>query len=165
MVMAQIPAMLLGILMDWAWLNWRRHRSARGWAAAVGVFAGWAAITRPVEALAFAMPIGLAMAWTCAGSLARPSHAPRCLCLPERRRFLALQVVFDLGVTGRLLKTPYVLYLEENQPGAVFGTSSGQIGRPETQLPQKQIYNAQLASMEQKSLAAGRYLGWVSGRE
>lgn len=162
MVMAQIPAMLLGILMDWAWLNWRRHRFA-GWAAAVGVFAGWAAITRPVEALAFALPIGLAMAWDLRRQPGKTIGRTALLLLAGGAPFLALQGVFDLGVTGKLLKTPYVLYLEENQPGAVFGTSSGQIGRPETQLPQKQIYNAQLAAMEQKSRGGGT-LPWLGER-
>src|SRR6185312_2794184 len=60
MVMAQIPVMLLGLLMAWAWLRWRGERKA-GWAVAIGAFAGWAAITRPVDALAFALPIGIAM--------------------------------------------------------------------------------------------------------
>ena len=35
--------------------------------------------------------------------------------------FLVLQLVFDYGVTGHLLRTPYSYYLVEDQPGSAFG--------------------------------------------
>ena len=54
------PMLLLGLLLVWAWLRWRRGRR-RGWAWAMGVFAGWGAITRPADALCFAVPVGCAL--------------------------------------------------------------------------------------------------------
>ena len=207
MVMAQIPVMLLGLLMAWAWLRWRRERSSQ-WAATVGAFAGWAAITRPVDALAFAIPIGLAMAWDLKGNiitrLAGPlgsDELPSGLSLrvedsrvagrlfrsgPTTRPplenkspnpllrtaiallagalpFLALQGVFDWGVTGNPFKTPYVTYLEQNQPGSVFGSGPAAMGHPTTTLPQKQIYFSELSSMEQSGRMAG-VLRWLQGR-
>jgi hypothetical protein len=48
--------------MVWAFLRWRRNHGPR-WALAVGLLAGWAAITRPADALCYALPIGLAMLW------------------------------------------------------------------------------------------------------
>jgi hypothetical protein len=54
------PMLLLGLLMTWAWLHWRQRRTWR-WALSIGVFAGWGAITRPADALCFAIPIGVAI--------------------------------------------------------------------------------------------------------
>lgn len=162
MVMAQVPAMLLGLLMIWAWLHWRKNRLA-GWAAAVGIFAGWAAITRPVEALAFALPVGLAMAWDLRRQSPPAIIRNALLLLAGAAPFLALQGVFDLGVTGRLFKTPYVLYLDQNQPGTVFGSSARQVGRVETLLAQKQIYNAGLDQMDQNQRGDGT-MSWLGNR-
>src|SRR5882724_5318888 len=60
MIMSHLPMLLLGLLMVWAWLRWRREHRVR-WAILVGVFSGWAAITRPADAIAYALPIGIAM--------------------------------------------------------------------------------------------------------
>lgn len=161
MVMAQVPLMLLALLMAWAWLHWRRERKW-GWAALIGLFAGWAAITRPVDALAFALPVGLAMAWQLRSQpmahWARNVLAVALGALP----FLALQLVFDAGVTGAPLKTPYVLYLEQNQPGSVFGSGAA-MDRPQTELRQKQIYYAQLTGAETSQRKAGG-LAWAALR-
>src|SRR5687768_2801185 len=82
LLMAQVPALLLGLLMFWAFLRWleARERGAaaredssappeserlRGnrvqwiWIAVVGVMAGWMAITRPVDAMCYALPVGM----------------------------------------------------------------------------------------------------------
>ncbi len=69
--------------------------------------------------------------------------------------FLALQVIFDLGVTGRPFKTPYVQYLERYQPGSTFG-STPRDHIPVAALPQKQAYLYWLVHDEQ----ANRQLGW-----
>lgn len=55
--------------------------------------------------------------------------------------FLALQAVFDKGVTGSYVKTPYTLYLEQDQPGTAFGFHPfDPAARPRSPLPQKQDY-------------------------
>lgn len=69
--------------------------------------------------------------------------------------FLTLQAVFDWGVTGNPWKTPYVSYLEQNQPGSVFGSDGKEISRPTTNLPQKQIYFAQLTNLERRARSRG----------
>jgi hypothetical protein len=162
MVMAQVPIMLLGLLMAWAWLRWRREHGLR-WAATVGSFAGWAAITRPVDALAFAVPIGLAMAWNLRreslGRMGRTAMVLAAGAIP----FLTLQAVFDWGVTGNPLKTPYVMYLEQNQPGSVFGSGTDAMARSGSELPQKQIYFSELTSMTRSGLKSGT-LFWIEGR-
>lgn len=177
MAMAQVPSALLGLLVVWAYLRWRRERRT-AWAAAVGAFAGWAAVTRPVDALAFAVPVGLAMAWDLlrrreAGAEerdGRPTSGPARSSWAERGRtagvvlagatpFLLLQVAFNVGVTGRPLYSPYVLYLDQNQPGSVFGTggsaATAAATRPASALPQKQVYYEGLLANEADRRKAG----------
>src|SRR5688572_10342404 len=61
MIVVSHPAMLLlGLALVWAWLRWRRTPTL-WWAAAIGAIAGWAAITRPVDAICYAIPVGVAM--------------------------------------------------------------------------------------------------------
>jgi len=58
MLLSQMPMLLFGLSMMLAWLRWRRKPTA--WRCVlIGVFAGWAAITRPLDALCFALPIGV----------------------------------------------------------------------------------------------------------
>src|SRR6185437_140170 len=60
MVMSQGPMLLLGLGVVWAYLQWRRTRSW-SWAIVIGLFAGWGAITRPIDAVVFAAPVGVAI--------------------------------------------------------------------------------------------------------
>ena len=120
MVMSHLPMLLLGLLMVWAWLRWRASRRVR-WALVLGIFSGWAAITRPADAVIYALPIGIAM-------IAQLWKHPRRQALPAAAAlligaapFLALQVVFDKGVTGHALESPYTYSLKLDQPGTQFG--------------------------------------------
>ncbi|HZL37125.1 MAG TPA: glycosyltransferase family 39 protein [Tepidisphaeraceae bacterium] len=62
LITSHVPMLLLGLLMVLAWMRWRQRRAFR-WAAAVGLLAGWAAITRPADAVIYALPVGIAMFW------------------------------------------------------------------------------------------------------
>jgi 4-amino-4-deoxy-L-arabinose transferase-like glycosyltransferase len=135
------PAMLLfGLLMLWAWLRWQQSRRV-GWALLIGAFAGWAATTRPADALAYAIPIGVAVLlglrdqpltrWLQTGLAILAGAAP----------FLMLQIVFNLGVTGHALETPYTHLLKAEQPGVAFGFPAfNPSAKANSALPQKQAY-------------------------
>jgi hypothetical protein len=162
MVMSQIPAMLMGLMTYWAWLRWRRSHLA-WWAVAVGAFAGWSVITRPVDGLAFALPVVVAIAWELRRRpIRRIGLVAGCL-MAGAIPFLTLQIVFDDGITGNPLKTPYVLYLEQNQPGAVFGSALKEGEQPQTQLLQKRIYYEQFAAADRSSRKDG-FLSWLEMR-
>ena len=60
LVYGQTVALLLGLLMFWAWLRWRESYQ-RKWALLIGVFAGFLAITRPADAICYAIPIGVVL--------------------------------------------------------------------------------------------------------
>jgi hypothetical protein len=162
MVMAQVPVMLLGLLLWWAWIRWRREHAA-GWAILVGAFAGWAAITRPVDALAFALPVGLAMLWELRRKPSRMIGRTAGLVVAGALPFLCLQAALDWGTTGNPWKTPYVSYLEQNQPGAVFGSRPSEFSHPQSTLPQKQIYFREFATTVQRNRSAGM-LAWLGLR-
>jgi hypothetical protein len=140
LLMSQVPALLMGLIMIWGWLRWRRHRRA-GWLVVIGVAAGWAAIIRPVDAICFAIPVGIAIT---AGLLRSP---PRewirvgCLLVLGAAPFLALQLVFNKGVTGHLFQTPFRMYLDRDAPGTQLGFPvAGAHARPQSVVAQKQEY-------------------------
>ncbi len=127
-----------------------------GWFVAIGVFAGWGAITRPVDALCFAVPVALAVARDIARLRVPPIVVSRTRAASNRARsaaqaavlivcsaapFLALQAWFNRGVTGHWLQTPYSLYLEQDQPDTAFGFHPyAPNARPQSTLRQKQDY-------------------------
>lgn len=126
MVASRIPAMLFGLLATWAWLRWRRNKDWR-WAVAIGAFCGWGAITRPLDALCFAIPIGIAMIvdlWR-----PEPSRLARqrglmtaaIALVAGTAPFLALQMVVNDHVTGHPLKTPFTTYAERDYPHTSYG--------------------------------------------
>jgi len=119
MVMSHLPMLLLGLLMVWAWLRWREKQRV-GWALVLGIFSGWAAITRPADAVIYALPIGVAMMitlWKKPRELLLSGAALVIGAAP----FLALQIIFDKGVTGKTLESPYTYSLKLDQPGTQYG--------------------------------------------
>ena len=140
MVMSHLPMLFLGLLMVWAWLHWRRGRKFY-WALLIGVFSGWAAITRPADAVAYAIPIGIAMLvnlW----KQRREQIVPTAIALViGAAPFLMLQVVFNHGVTGRWTESPYTYSLNIDQPGSAFGFHHfDPKAKPASQLLEKQDY-------------------------
>jgi len=139
---SQSPMLLLGLLIVWTWLRWRESRSWY-WSLALGVIAGWAAITRPVDAVCFALPVGMGPLldlWG-RGPAARRIVPTVATILLGALPFLALQLVFNRGVTGSLTRLPYTYYLEQDQPNSAFGFHRVDPDRrPPSPLPQKQAY-------------------------
>jgi hypothetical protein len=143
MVMSHSAMTLLGLALVFAWLRWRTRRSP-WWALAIGALAGWAAITRPADALAFALAVGV-------GMLLDLRHTPRrrdwlltpLLIILAAAPFLVLQLAFDRGVTGRWLYSPYQMYLDREQPGTQFSFTvhpPGPEAAPSSSLPEKHLY-------------------------
>jgi hypothetical protein len=161
------PMLLLGLLLVWAWLRWRR-RYWWGWALAMGVFGGWGAITRPADAVCFALPVacGILLDFFKRRSAGDSTLADRSeqhaaqpptpqdnrpgwraiamtavMLVAGAAPFLTLQLVFDKGVTGSYLRTPYSLYLDSEQPNTSIGFHRyDPAARPTSSLQQKQDY-------------------------
>jgi len=140
MVMAQAPMALLAMLIIWAWLTWRTKHHWH-WAIALGVCIGWAVITRPVDAVAFALPVMIAMILNWRQITPRRRLATIVVILAGIAPFFAIQAILNHGTTGSLFKTPYQLYLQQDMPGSDFGFHAFNAdAHPLSSLPQKTQY-------------------------
>jgi hypothetical protein len=135
--------LLPSLLAVWAFLKWRRSAGdAWRWSAAIGCFAGFAAITRPLEALTYAAAIGVAM-----GIVLRKRGTKQWLVtvaaiVLAASPWLLLQLIFNHGVTGQWLLTPYEAYIRTFVPHtsyASYGETVSAAAIP-TNLPQKADY-------------------------
>lgn len=132
---------LLTLLMLTFWLAWRRDRGVI-WAILLSFVSGWAAITRPLDAMIVAIPIGIDILAT----LAR--HRPRRILLTMASLilpacpFLMLQLFFNVGVTRSPFQTPFGLHADLYYPGTSFGFHSFDPNhRPASVDPQKQKFH------------------------
>jgi hypothetical protein len=201
LLMSQIPALLFGLLIIYALLRWQRSRRI-SWLLLIGIAAGWAAITRPVDAVCFALPVAMTIAIVllrerrAAASISNPRTSESLPPLPVPREragvrvisttnrarhskspspqpspgvpgegelnlplnwrrwlaatalliagaapFLAVQLIFDRGVTGHYFQTPFRLYLDRDVPQTSFGFPKFDPAvHPHSVLAQKQDY-------------------------
>ncbi|MDP9174742.1 MAG: hypothetical protein M3O30_12865 [Planctomycetota bacterium] len=155
MLLSQIPVLLLGLLMTFAWLQWRERREW-AWMALLGAAAGWAAITRPADALCFALAIGTAIAIDLRRQRPRVWAKNAVIALVAAAPFLTVQSIFDYGVTGHVLLTPFEYYTDQNSPGARYGFRALPTeALPVSMLPQKRIFfeNRILPDLEQHQIS------------
>jgi hypothetical protein len=142
MLMSHPVLLLLGLAMVWAFLRWREHKKLR-WCLAIGAFAGFAAITRPADALCYALPVGIAMLLDLRKHRLADFFRVGATIVAGAVPFLALQIVFNLGVSGKPFESPYRTYLDRDAPQLSFGFHTYDPEKlPKSPLPQKQIYQA-----------------------
>lgn len=168
MVMSHPTVLLLGLGMIFAWLRWRGTQRSAGWALALGALAGWAAVTRPSDAVAFAFAVGLGLIVDLRGKEVRKRVATSALIVVAASPFLILQIVFDRGVTGKTFYTPYQMYLDREQPQTQFsfvGAASDAGTRPVSALPEKRAYYKDFLAPEiRRYHAAGPFRIWFQYR-
>ena len=138
--MAQVPAMLFGMLLVGCFLRWRARRHSLAWAAAMGAVAGWEVIIRPQDAVCYVLPVAVAMLlalrrrpWKVAASIAA--------CVVAAAPFFALQLVTNVGVTGRWSDFPHNYYHRRDLPHLGYGFYENRLQRefrPASVSPQKQ---------------------------
>lgn len=119
MLMSQLPLLLLGLIAIWSWLRWRRS-GCWPWLLLVGVASGWAAITRPLDAIAYAAPIGIAVLIELRAKPKQLSFAA-LLVVIGALPFLVIQAISNKGITGHWLQTPFDLYASKDLPGTSYG--------------------------------------------
>jgi hypothetical protein len=129
LTLGQLPLLLFGLLAIVAWLRWHAKGRIR-WEILTGLFLGLAAITRPVDALCFAVPIGIAVVvenW-------KQRWAVAIGALP----LICLQLIANHGITGQWLRTPFGLYADRDYPGSGYGFHVyDPMAKPQSDLPQK----------------------------
>ena len=128
--MSETTTSVLWLLGWWALLEWRGSRSRR-WLVAVASCVAWMAITRPLTAVAFAIPIGLVVLADVAKrrdwrALVRPTLVAVSI--------LAILPIFNWRTVGNWKQSTYDvyarLYIPFDHPG--FGTTDA---KPERVLP------------------------------
>ena len=120
MLISQTPSIFLGLLIVWIYLRWRR-RQGPGWAVLLGIAAGLAAITRPVEAIAYTLPVGVAILLDLRGRPLKQWAMTIALIVACAMPFLALQVAHNVGTTGSWSTFASDYYVERNYPAPMLG--------------------------------------------
>ena len=168
MYMSHAVMLLLTLMLLWTWLNWRRE-GAWGWALALGAVAGWAAITRPIDAICCAIPVGIAILLRLRTLPRRSVFLSLALIIAGAMPFLSLQLLFDYGVTGHLLQTPVTFYDRADAPGVEFGfakaDSNAPRPRPLSQLPQKQaLFDHMIRPVVEERASKSVISEWLNDR-
>jgi hypothetical protein len=110
MVMSNTPEVLIGLAMTLAYLYWRKNRG-RKWLILLGVAAGWAAITRPADALSYAIVIGIAMLMDLWRRPPKEWLRTSGIVIAAAIPLLAVQLIANVGITGQLSRSPYDLFV------------------------------------------------------
>ena len=135
LALAQMPCLMYGLLALLAWLRWRQKKSFRR-SIPIGIALGLAAVTRPVDALIFGLPIGFAL--LASGSIKARLRTCAAVAIGVSP-LLGLQVTINHGITGDWLTTPFRLYADRDYPGTAYGFHRyDHDARPVSKLPQKQ---------------------------
>ena len=139
MTISHLPVAMLGIVMIWAALRFRRSAGARqiGWALAIGAIAGFAAITRNLDALCWATGAGLLVLHATWRHPVVFLRATVCIVLAAVP-FLVLQASYNQAITGSFTQFPQDLYISEDWPGGIFaGSTYDPAAKPLSPLPQQ----------------------------
>ena len=155
---------LLALFAIWSWMRWRNGRSAV-WAAGIGVALGWAAITRPVDAIAYGLPLGIAILWDLRGDSWARRIRTLALIFLCAIPFLSLQFILNKGVTGRFLETPFQYYYEDVE---FVGISARGMPKPDahatSSLPQKRLFGKYFVLETQREYATASLLSRLRTR-
>ncbi|HEX3356073.1 MAG TPA: glycosyltransferase family 39 protein [Tepidisphaeraceae bacterium] len=140
LVYGQPIALMLGLLMLWAWLRWREHQGWH-WSLFIGVFGGLLAITRPADAVCYALPIASSSALLLRGKALRHQLVTATMIIAGAIPFLTVQAIQNIGITASITRTPFSLYVDRDQPGANFGFHDYDASmKPASVVMQKQVY-------------------------
>ncbi|HEX4793541.1 MAG TPA: glycosyltransferase family 39 protein [Humisphaera sp.] len=145
LLFSSVPMLFFALLLFFFWLRWRKAHAV-GWAALMGAMAGWGAITRPIDAIVVAIPIVIAIFFELVRDRAVRSNlrlwsATSAVAITGAAPFLALQIIFNVGVTGHALQTPYGYYIDRFQPNTTYGFHQlNPAATVQSTLPQKHDY-------------------------
>jgi hypothetical protein len=138
MIMSQAPVLALLLMAMLAFVYWRQKRCG-GCMVLLGVCVGWAAITRPVDALCLAVPLAVAVLVELWRTDNRTRVRAVALGLAGVAPFVLLQAVYNKGVTGSVTTLPWNYYALRYDPYDTMGRKPLDTRlMPAKLLPQKQ---------------------------
>jgi hypothetical protein len=136
LALSNMPAMFAALMVVWAWISWRKteYRSWK-WAGVVGGVAGWAMIVRPLDLLAYLVPISVMILAEALSHKRLLSVTVAMMCAIP---FLLVQLIFNKEVTNDWFTTPYRFYFDQFQPNTRIGFQKDDSSvRVQSTLPQK----------------------------
>jgi hypothetical protein len=157
MMMSQPLMAFWGLMSVWTWLQWRRQQG-RGWALLLGIVLGWAAITRPLDALCFAVPIAAGVLWDLRGQAMGRRLVTVGLVVAGTVPFLSLQLIASYGITGNLLELPAHAYTARLYPGLSIYAPFDPRWKPESSLLQQQLFYQYYIAPDMRSHTPGSIL-------
>lgn len=113
--LSQPVMMVLALVALWAFIHWRRRRSL-GWFAVMSAAVGWGAATRPADAAALGLALGVGILIELRKAPAKQWAATVLVGLVSVAPFVALQAVYNKGVTGSWARMPWTHYGQRNDP-------------------------------------------------
>ncbi len=139
---AQEPTLLLGLFAIFATFRWlATNRTA--WICWCGFAIGWMAITRPLDAAVYSMPLAVLIFASLYRRSAVRAEWMKVIALGAVPLipFLALQLTLNYRVTGNAFQTPFAYYANRDLPGTSLGFHEfDPSARPVSSLPQKQMF-------------------------
>ncbi|MGC4030992.1 MAG: glycosyltransferase family 39 protein [Tepidisphaeraceae bacterium] len=144
MITSHNAMLMLGPLMVWLFLRWRKKPTLLR-SAWLGLAVALAGFTRPVDALAYAVPIGIFVLYE---TLRDRRNVRRwayiAVMIAVGLPLVGLQLAFDKAVTGKWLYPPYQAYNDRFHPYTSYGgVRERGIDAPPVKvsdLQQKQLY-------------------------
>ncbi len=165
--LSQMPALLLGLTAVFCALRWMSGRRL-AWIACAGSSIGWLAVVRPLDAVAYAIPLGGLLVFTTIRDRAsiRARLAFIAVGVLPMVPFAVLQLAINHTVTGSVLQTPFSYYADRDLPGVKLGFHREQAARaPLSSIPQKQVfYREEIAPFLKRHTPAQVLNSWFFGR-
>jgi hypothetical protein len=164
LLLADSPFLAAELVLLWAWLQFRRRPLPR-YALAIGAAAGYAAITRPLDAVCFALPIGVAI-------VCQMRRQPRQLArhglviVLAASPCLALLIAQNRGVTGHWFELAESYYNRQNFPVSPLGFPRVDSNRIPLDLsaPKQQWLHDWVIPSFQRHTPANALRSWYRGR-
>jgi hypothetical protein len=119
LLLAEAPFLAAELLLIWSWMRFAT-RPAKRWAIVIGAAAGCAGITRPLDAVCFALPVMIAIIWQLRSNL-RLLVNRAGLIAAGGAPFILLLAIQSIGVTGHVGELAEVYYNRENFPASPIG--------------------------------------------
>lgn len=164
LLLSEMPFLVAELVLLLAWFRFRRFPK---WSSAllIGAAGGFAAITRPLDALCFCMPIGVAILL----QLRRPPvKLPRSafIILLGASPFLALLLIQNIGVTGHWSQFAEAYYNHQNFPASPMGFHWVDLQHipPAMSLPKQQWLRDWVLPSFQTHTPGNAFRSWVRGR-
>ncbi len=118
-LLAEMPFLAAELLLFIAWFRFRRQPRMR-WALLLGAAAGYCAITRPLDAVCIALPVGIAVIIQLRHELKQLFCAVAAIFIAACP-FLALLLIQNKGITGHWFQLAEAYYNDHLFPASPLG--------------------------------------------